>query len=55
MRGSPYSICPKAVAVRRLVDAAVVGICGSDLHYYNDGGIGSAIIHQQFAPGSSVG
>jgi L-iditol 2-dehydrogenase len=35
---------------------AAVGICGSDLHYYKDGGIGSAIIHEQFVPGpASVG
>ena len=27
-----------------LIDVAAVGICGSDLHYYKDGGIGSAII-----------
>jgi hypothetical protein len=26
-------------------------MCGSDLHHYNDGGIGSAIIHEQFVPG----
>jgi L-iditol 2-dehydrogenase len=32
-----------------LVDIAAVGICGSDLHYYK-GGIGSAIIHEQFVP-----
>ena len=39
-----------------LIDVAAVGICGSDLHYYKDGGIGSAIIHEQFArPGASVG
>ena len=34
-----------------LVDVGAVGICRSDLHYYKDGGIGSAIIHEQFAPG----
>jgi hypothetical protein len=33
-----------------LVDVAAVGICGSDLHYYRDGGIGSVIIHEQFVP-----
>ena len=39
-----------------LIDVAAVGICGSDLHYYKDGGIGSAIIHEQFVPGpASVG
>ena len=34
-----------------LIDVAAVEICGSDLHYYKDGGIGSAIIHEQIVPG----
>jgi L-iditol 2-dehydrogenase len=34
-----------------LVDVTAVGICGADLHYYKDGGIGSAIIHDPFVPG----
>jgi L-iditol 2-dehydrogenase len=34
-----------------LLDVAAVGICGSDLHYYKDGGIGSAIITEPFVPG----
>lgn len=34
-----------------LVDVLAVGICGSDLHYYKDGGIGGAIIQQPFVPG----
>jgi len=33
------------------VDVASVGICGSDLHYYKDGGIGSAVISRPFVPG----
>lgn len=33
------------------VDVASVGVCGSDLHYYKDGGIGSAKINQPFVPG----
>jgi len=33
------------------VDVASVGICGSDLHYYKDGGIGSALIKKPFVPG----
>lgn len=33
------------------VDVASVGICGSDLHYYKDGGIGSAVIETPFVPG----
>ena len=36
-----------------LVDVAAVGICGSDLHYYKDGGIGSANIHEQFVPSAA--
>lgn len=34
-----------------LVDVAAVGVCGSDLHYYKDGGIGGAIISSPFVPG----
>jgi L-iditol 2-dehydrogenase len=34
-----------------LVDIASVGVCGSDLHYYKDGGIGSAAIQEPFIPG----
>jgi L-iditol 2-dehydrogenase len=30
---------------------AAVGLCGSDLHYYKDGGIGSAQIRDPFVPG----
>lgn len=33
------------------VDVESVGICGSDLHYYKDGGIGSATIDKPFVPG----
>jgi len=33
------------------VDVAAVGICGSDLHYYKDGGIGGAVIESPFVPG----
>jgi len=33
------------------VAVAAVGICGSDLHYYKDGGIGTAVIKQPFVPG----
>jgi L-iditol 2-dehydrogenase len=38
-----------------LIDVAAVGICGSDLHYYKEGGIGSAIIHEPFTPGHEFG
>lgn len=34
-----------------LLDVCAVGICGSDLHYYKDGGIGGAVINQPFVPG----
>jgi len=34
-----------------LVDIVSVGVCGSDLHYYKDGGIGSATIGEPFVPG----
>ncbi len=34
-----------------MVDVAAVGVCGSDLHYYKDGGIGGAIIQAPFVPG----
>jgi L-iditol 2-dehydrogenase len=34
---------------------AAVGLCGSDLHYYRDGGIGSARIEQPFVPGHEIG
>ena len=44
------SICASGPG-ETLVDVVAVGMCGSDLHHYNDGGIGSAIIHEQFVPG----
>ena len=34
-----------------LLDVAAVGLCGSDLHYYKDGGIGAAAIVAPFVPG----
>ena len=34
-----------------MVRVAAVGVCGSDLHYYKDGGIGSAKIKSPFIPG----
>ncbi len=34
-----------------LIDVAAVGLCGSDLHYYKDGGIGAATIREPFVPG----
>ncbi len=38
-----------------MLDVAGVGLCGSDLHYYKDGGIGSAQIRQPFVPGHEFG
>lgn len=38
-----------------LLDVASVGLCGSDLHYYKDGGIGSAKIKAPFVPGHEFG
>lgn len=34
-----------------LLEIASVGLCGSDLHYYKDGGIGSAKVATPFVPG----
>ena len=33
------------------IDVSAVGICGSDLHYYLEGGIGAAQIREPFVPG----
>ncbi len=38
-----------------LLRVAAVGICGSDLHYYKDGGIGPTTIRDQFVPGHEFG
>ncbi|MFH5926540.1 zinc-dependent alcohol dehydrogenase [Roseomonas xinghualingensis] len=38
-----------------LLDVAAVGLCGSDLHYYKDGGIGAAQIKAPFVPGHEFG
>jgi L-iditol 2-dehydrogenase len=38
-----------------LIDVASVGLCGSDLHYYKDGGIGSAVVKEPFVPGHEFG
>ncbi len=38
-----------------LLEVAAVGICGSDLHYFKDGGIGSAVIRDPFVPGHEFG
>ena len=38
-----------------LLRVAAVGRCGSDLHYYKDGGIGAAKIRAPFVPGHEFG
>lgn len=50
IRVEPYAP-PDATAGTVTVDVESVGICGSDLHYYKDGGIGSAVIEKPFVPG----
>lgn len=42
---------PEPLQNETMVDVAAVGVCGSDLHYYKDGGIGSAKISTPFIPG----
>jgi L-iditol 2-dehydrogenase len=53
-RVSPYNLRegrPDEV----LLDVAAVGLCGSDLHYFKDGGIGAAVIGDGFIPGHEFG
>ena len=50
LRVGPYAPAP-AKPGEVDVDVAAVGICGSDLHYYKDGGIGGAVIATPFVPG----
>jgi threonine dehydrogenase-like Zn-dependent dehydrogenase len=38
-----------------LVEVAAAGICGSDLHYFKDGGIGAAVVAKPFVPGHEFG
>lgn len=38
-----------------LLEVAAVGVCGSDLHYFKDGGIGAAVIKEPFVPGHEFG
>jgi L-iditol 2-dehydrogenase len=38
-----------------LIELAAVGICGSDLHYYKNVGIGSTVVHDPFIPGHEFG
>ena len=50
LRVEPFNP-PTASNDEVIVDVAAVGVCGSDLHYYKDGGIGGALIKQPFVPG----
>ncbi|NOJ43647.1 zinc-dependent alcohol dehydrogenase [Bradyrhizobium australiense] len=38
-----------------LMQVASVGVCGSDLHYFKDGGIGATVIKEPFVPGHEFG
>lgn len=49
-RVAPFNL-REGTAGETLLDVAAVGLCGSDLHYYKDGGIGSAVIAAPFVPG----
>ncbi len=49
-RVAPFNL-REGAAGETLLDVAAVGLCGSDLHYYKDGGIGSAVIAAPFVPG----
>jgi L-iditol 2-dehydrogenase len=54
VRVSPFNL-REGRANEVLIDVASVGVCGSDLHYYKDGGIGSAVIDAPFVPGHEFG
>ena len=54
VRVAPFNLRPgKPDEV--LLEVSAVGLCGSDLHYYKDGGIGSAMIEEPFVPGHEFG
>lgn len=50
IRVGPHGATP-ADDTSTIVSVESVGVCGSDLHYYKDGGIGSAVIDKPFVPG----
>ena len=54
VRVGPYALREGAES-EALIDVAAVGICGSDLHYYKDGGIGGATVGEGFVPGHEFG
>ena len=41
---------PEAAACQSLVRVTAVGICGSDLHWYSEGGIGDAKLARPLVP-----
>jgi len=49
-RYAPFNLRPGAPG-ETLLEVAAIGLCGSDLHYFKDGGIGSAKIAEPFVPG----
>ncbi len=53
-RVSPFNI-REGRPGETLLNVAAVGLCGSDLHYYKDGGIGAAQIKTPFVPGHEFG
>lgn len=52
-RVEPCTVPPPAAGETR-VRVAAVGLCGSDLHYFKDGAIGSAEITAPFVPGHEI-
>ncbi len=55
MRVAPSAPLREGREGEALIEVAAVGICGSDLHYYKDGGIGAALIREPFVPGHEFG
>jgi L-iditol 2-dehydrogenase len=53
-RVAPFNL-PEGQPGQVRLDVAAVGLCGSDLHYYKDGGIGAAVIREPFVPGHEFG
>ncbi len=45
---------PEAGDGESLVQVRAVGLCGSDLHWFTDGGIGDAVIGEPLVPGHEV-
>ena len=46
---------PKPAANEVLVRVEYVGVCGSDIHYYENGGIGPNIVKPPFVLGHEAG